>query len=148
MRLFRVSSDLDPFSGLLRLQEELERVFERPSGVDLGLSGQRVLPPVDVFRDDEGFVVQVELPGLAPESVAIEALGRTLTISGSRDTSADGKASFHRRERWSGEFSRSFQIPPDLDPSKAEAAYRQGILTVRIPRSEEVKPRRITVQAS
>ena len=91
--------------------------------------------------------MHVEIPGVAPDQLTIETHGRTLTISGKRDVSVPAGGSFHRRERGSGEFSRSLQLPDDLDSERAEASYQLGILTVRIPRKEAAKPRQIAVKA-
>jgi HSP20 family protein len=148
MALLRFSPTRDPFDALLTLQRELERVFERPLEFDFGLSGRGVFPPVNVFNDKEGYVVRVEVPGVTPDSVNIESHGRTLTISGKRETSAPASSSFHRRERKSGEFSRSLQLPADLDLGRSEASYKHGMLTIRIPKKEEAKPRQITVKAA
>ncbi len=148
MALFRFPQALDPVGGLLNLQSELERVFESPRGWELGLSGRGVFPPVNVFAGKEGYVVKVEMPGVAPEAIAIETAGRTLTISGRRDVSAGEGVSYHRRERGAGQFSRSLQLPNDLDLTRAEASCKHGILTVQIPKREELKPRRISVGAA
>jgi len=148
MALFRVSSGFDPVGGLLTLQRELERVFDKPFGIDLGPSGPGVFPPVNVFADKDGYVVKLEVPGVAPEDVEIEAEGRTLTISGKRDVPPPTDGSFHRRERGYGQFSRSFQLPADLDLARADASYRHGILTIRVPKTEAAKPRQITIKAA
>jgi len=148
MALFRFSPQLDPINALLSLQRELERGFNNPLGLDLGLSGRGVFPPVNVFNDAEGYVVRLEVPGMSPEQISIESHGRTLTISGKRESVAPEGGSFHRRERGSGQFSRSLQLPTDLDMSRAEASYKQGMLTLRIPKREEAKPRQISVQAA
>jgi HSP20 family protein len=103
---------------------------------------------VNVFWDKDGWVVRFEVPGIAPETLAIESRGRSLTISGKREISAPAGGSFHRRERTGGEFSRSVQLPEDLDLSQAEATYKHGVLTIRVPKKEETKPRQITVQAA
>lgn len=145
MRFLSLSDD--PTRSLVRLQEALDRVFERPLGWELGLSAGGVFPPVHVFSDTEGYVIRLEVPGVEIENLAVETQGNTLTVSGKRDTTALAKGSFHRRERWSGEFSRSLQLPQDVDVSKVDASYRNGILAVRIPRREEAKPRQIEVQA-
>lgn len=145
MALFRFDV-LDPASGLLTLQRELERVFENPP-FTFGISGRGVFPPINAFSDKGGLVLRVEVPGVAPDTLSIEAQGRTLTISGDRRRSAPEGASFHRRERNMGMFSRSLQLPEDTDASRASAAYKNGILSVRIPRREEAKPRQIAVQA-
>ena len=148
MALFRFSS-LDPVSGLLTLQRELDRAFQNPFlGSDLGVSGRGVFPPINVFSDRDGYVVRLEVPGVAPEKISIEGQGRTLTVVGKRESTPPAGASFHRRERGAGEFSRSIQLPDDLDITRAEAAYKHGILTIRIPKREEAKPRQIAVKAA
>jgi HSP20 family protein len=148
MALFRFSR-LDPVSGLPTLQRELDRVFERPFlASELGVSGRGVFPPTNIFSDREGFVIRLEVPGVAPEEITIEGQGRTLTVAGKRQATVPDSASFHRRERVAGTFSRSIQLPDDLDVTRAEAAYKHGILTVRVPKKEEAKPRQISVKAA
>jgi HSP20 family protein len=148
MALFRFSPELDPINALLTLQRELDQVVNKPPfGFDFGLSGRGVFPAVNIFRDTEGsYIVRFEAPGLDPKDLTIESQGTTLTISGKREATSSTGASFHRRERGSGQFSRSIQLPADLDAGKTEATYKHGMLTVRIPKREEAKPRQITVQ--
>ncbi|HUI27223.1 MAG TPA: Hsp20/alpha crystallin family protein [Candidatus Kryptonia bacterium] len=148
MTLFRFGSDLDPVNSLLRLQREMERAFEHPLGIDLGLSGRGVFPPVNVFSDREGYVVRLEVPGIDPAHINIETHGRTLTVSGKRELKPAEGGSFHRRERNEGQFSRSIQLPQDLDLEHADAACKHGVLTIRVPKREEAKPRQITVKAA
>ena len=149
MALIRFSPRFSPLDALLSLQRELDRTFESPtSGFDLGVSGRGVFPPTNVFSDKDGYIVRMEVPGVAPESLAIESHGRTLTISGKRETSAPEGASFHRHERNSGEFSRSLQLSNELDLTKAEATCKHGMLTVRIPKKEEAKPRQIEIKSA
>ena len=149
MALIRFSPRFSPLDALLSLQRELDRTFESPtSGFDLGVSGRGVFPPTNVFSDKDGYIVRMEVPGIAPESLTIESHGRTLTISGKRETSAPEGASFHRHERNSGEFSRSLQLSNDLDLTKAEATCKHGMLTVRIPKKEEAKPRQIEIKSA
>ena len=147
MAVMRYSSELDPFGALLALQRELGRVFESPRGIDLGPSGRGVYPATNVFSDREGYVLKMEVPGVAPEALQIQTEGRTLKVSGKREPTVPEKGSFHRRERDFGEFSRSFQLPMELDVGRAEASVKHGILTVRVPKREEAKPRHITVNA-
>jgi HSP20 family protein len=148
MALFRFSPSFDPVNALLNLQRELDRVFDKPLGFDFGLSGRGVYPPVNVFSDKDGYVVKMEVPGMESEKLNVEAHGRTLTISGKREAAALQGGSFHRHERSGGEFSRSLQLPADLDLGRAEAAYKHGMLTIRIPKKEEAKPRQITIKAA
>ncbi len=140
---------LEPFDALRRLQDELERAFgSDPGWFGLGPSGRGVFPPVNVFGGNDETVIRIELPGLTPGSIAIESRGDTLAISAKREPARPAQGSFHRRERWSGEFSRSLRLPPEFDPARAEAGYKNGVLTVRVPRREETKPRQITIRAS
>ena len=147
MALFTFSRELDPVNALFRLQEELERVFQNPRGLDLGLSGRGVHPPVNVFRSGDDVVIRVEVPGFAPEDLSIESRGQTLSVTGKR-TEEPAEGAYHRRERFSGEFSRSLQLPRDVDPSQAVASCKHGVLTVRVPARAETKPRQIAVTAS
>ena len=148
MAFFRFTPTLDPLNALMNLQRELDHVFDNPRGLDLGLSGRGVFPAVNVFSDQDSYVVRMEIPGVSAEQINIESHGRTLTISGKRESRAPQGGSFHRRERNSGQFSRSLQLPADLDLSRAEASYKQGMLTIRIPKREETKPRQIAVKAA
>jgi HSP20 family protein len=148
MALMRFSSELDPVDALLALQRELSSTLDRPFGLDLGPSGRGVYPAINVFTDREGYVLRMEVPGVAPEGLEIESQGRTLRISGKRDIKPPGEGSFHRRERAGGEFSRSLQLPADLDVARAQASCKHGMLTIRIPKSEEAKPRQISVNAA
>jgi HSP20 family protein len=148
MTLTRFSSEFDPVDALLALQRELSSTLDRPFGLDLGPSGRGVYPAINVFTDREGYVLRMEVPGVAPEGLEIETQGRTLRISGKRDIKPPGEGSFHRRERAGGEFSRSLQLPADLDVARAEGACKHGMLTIRIPKNEEAKPRQISVKAA
>jgi HSP20 family protein len=132
MAVMRFSPELDPFGALLALQHELGRVFESPRGIDLGPSGRGVYPATNVFSDHEGYVLKMEVPGVAPDALEIQTEGRTLKVSGKRQPTTPEKGSFHRRER---------------DVGRAEASVKHGILTVRVPKREEAKPRRISVNS-
>lgn len=146
MSLLRFST-FDPMEGVLALQRALDRAFENPVGFDLGLSGRGVFPPMNAFRDKEGsLVIRLEVPGVSPDSLNIESQGRTLTVSGRRENPVPAAGSFHRRERATGEFSRSLQLPDDLDLAKTDASYKHGVLVLHVPKREEAKPRQIAVQ--
>jgi HSP20 family protein len=135
-----------PVGGLLRLQEELDRYFGKPPS-DFGLTGPNVFPPVNVFTDGEMFVVQAEVPGIKPDQLHVQVENGRLTISGER-VPATADASFHRRERRYGRFSRTIQLPRDLDTEQVRAELRNGLLTIRIPRHAAAKPRTIEVKAA
>jgi HSP20 family protein len=141
-----LAGEFDPFGPLLALQRQLERTFENPLGFDLGLSGRGVFPPVNVFADRDEYVLRFEVAGIAPEDIKIETQGRILEVSGKREPKVPDGGSYHRVERARGEFSRSLQLPADLDVGKAEASCDRGVLTIRIPKREESKPKQITVK--
>jgi HSP20 family protein len=122
--------------------------FPRPVGFDLGLSGRGVFPHVNVFTDKHHAIVRIEAPGVEPEDLKVESEGRTITISGTRNYVVPEGGAFHRRERGTGKFSRSLQLPPEYDPSRGEASYRHGMLTIRIPKREDARPRQISVNAA
>jgi HSP20 family protein len=146
MALVRLQ-ELDPVRHLLALQQELDR-FQRNPGYSLGPSGYGAFPSVNLFEGRDGMVVIAELPGVEPETLKVAGQGRTLTISGERrrETPTDS-VGYHRRERSFGEFSRSIQLPENLDLAKATASCVAGVLTVRVPKSEAAKPRQIMVQS-
>ena len=148
MALPRYSSDLDPVTNLLNLQGDLERFLRNP-GYGLSVSGSGGFPPVNIFDTGEGLAVIAEVPGIDPNSISVSGQGHTLTIKGERrrETSTD-TAGYHRRERSFGEFSRSIQLPEQLDLDKAAATYDAGVLTVKVSKAEAAKPRQIAVKSA
>jgi len=139
-------SGLDPFEGLLSLQETLDRMLQTPGlGLDLGPSGSSVFPSINIFTDKDGLVMRAEVPGIHPEQINVTVEPRRLTIEGERKPSEQEKGSYHRRERSYGRFARSVQLPEDLDADNASAECRNGLLTVRIPKTPAAKPRQISV---
>lgn len=137
----------DPVEGLLHLQSELDRFFGKPL-YDFGLTGPNVFPLINVFTDTEGMVVRAEVPGIKPDLIKVSLEAGHLTISGERPQAAGKDGSYHRRERQFGTFSRSIQLPRDLDTEHATAECRHGVLTVRIPKQAAAKPRSIEVRSA
>jgi HSP20 family protein len=140
-------SEFEPFDALMRLQSELERAFEQPAGwFTTTTSGRGVFPPANIFRRNDHYVVRLELPGLPPEDVSVDTQLDSIRVSGKR--SGDSELGVpHRVERWSGEFSRTIQLPHDADVSRAVAQYKNGVLSIEVPLREEAKPRKIAIQA-
>lgn len=140
---------LDPFAGIFELQAALDRLLANPNlGLNLGPSGAGVFPPLNIFLAEDGVVVRAEIPGISAEQVNVTAEPRRLTISGERAPLTPEKGSYHRRERRYGSFSRSVQLPSELDADKASAECRNGLLTVRIPKTAAAKPRQISVRSA
>jgi HSP20 family protein len=133
----------DPF---WELQRELDRMLEGAFG-SVGTAG--VYPPVNVFDAGDAFVVKAELPGVDPSQVTIDVENETLTLRGERPFSEPSKdAAYHRRERGAGQFRRVVRLPGRLAADQAKAEYRDGVLTIRIPKAKETQPRRVQVQAA
>jgi len=107
-----------------------------------------VHPPVNVFRKDDDVVIRIEVPGFAPEDLTVENRGQTLQVSGKRVVEQPAEGAYHRRERMAGDFSRSIQLPRDVDPAQAVASCKHGVLTVRVPARAETKPRQIAVTSA
>ena len=145
MSLFRYGRDLDPLNALSRLQQDLERTFDSPFGHGLGLLGRGVHPALNIFKSGEDVVLRIEVPGFAPEDLGVTSQGQTLTVSGKPAKHPQPTGSYHRRERASGDFSRSIQVPREVDPAGAIAQCKHGVLTIRVPAREDVKPRQISV---
>jgi HSP20 family protein len=131
----------DPFEAVRNLQKEMNRIFNAYDGRVSGF------PPVNIWSGNDQVIVTAEIPGMNPEDIDISVVQGQLTISGERKNDApEGDVSCHRRERVQGSFSRSFRLPFDVNGDKVTAQYQNGILTVTLPRLEETKPRKITVE--
>jgi len=148
MALLRFSPNVDPVSNLLALQSDLERFLRNP-GYGLGVSASGGFPPVNIFDTGDGVAVIAEIPGIDSKTIDVSGQGHTLTIKGERRRETSTEATgYHRRERSFGEFSRSIQLPEQLDIDKAAASYDAGILTVKISKAEAAKPRQIAVKSA
>lgn len=126
------------FGRLLNLNDELDRLFETPL--------QAWAPALDVHEDKDKFTVNLELPGLKREDIEVHLEDGSLIISGERksETVSEG-TEVHRQERYYGKFSRALTLPTAVAADKVKAAYKDGILTVTLPKAEEAKPKQIDV---
>lgn len=139
----------DPVSGdLLGSFERLRRGLDEALGRFAVPGGERsrVFPPVNLYETEQGYVLTAELPGLSAQDVEISVEGDRLTLSGERRIGHPEGAGKHRIERPTGRFRRVVQLPEDLEPEKAEAVCKHGVLLVRIPKAPERQPRRIAVK--
>jgi HSP20 family protein len=129
------------------LQRQMNRLFDDffPSRYRLA----REYPAMNIWADEESVLVTAELPGIQGKDLDINVLGENLTISGARpQEEAPEEARYHRRERGFGKFSRSIQLPYLVDVKKVNAIFKDGILSISLPRAASDKPRRITVRAA
>lgn len=134
----------DPFATLLGLQRAMDNVM----GSDwfgTRTSGSGAFPLINVFSDGDDFVLVAELPGVKKEDLDIQVRGDTVRVQGKKSIAYDEKASVHRRERAAGQFDRTLSLPADVDSAKVSAEYRDGVLTLRLPRAESAKPRTVTI---
>ena len=133
-----------------QLQREMNRVFDSVFGRHFQSVGRirsgYVYPPTNVRETDDAYTVQCEVPGLEMADLEVYVTGDQLTVSGSRtSTVPEEEVTLHRRERDAGRFSRAVTLPGPVDSSGTEATLADGILTVRIPKTEEAKPKRVEV---
>ena len=144
-----MSAQWDVMRELSSMQDRMNRIWG--TMYDRGredVSGHGAwLPPVDIYETaDKEIVLKAELAGLKRDAIDLTVENNTLTIRGQRQPDeAAADAQFHRSERVFGAFSRSFTLPNTVDAAKVKAEYRDGVLTVRLPRREETRPRQITV---
>jgi HSP20 family protein len=126
----------------------MESMLRSPrSEFSFGPATAGVFPPVNVFQNQEGdVVIRAELPGVKPEDFSVTVEGRRVTITGERKPESPESVAHHRRERPFGKFSRSIQLPEDLDVEQASATLSQGVMTLRVPRAAAAKARQISVQ--
>jgi HSP20 family protein len=142
-----LSAYWQPMSELSRLRSEMDRVFGRyGDGHSRGEAQQ--FPPLNIWEDDETLFVEAELPGFELDDLEIYVTGENLlSISGERKQPAHEQGAWHRLERAFGKFRRTFDLPSDVNSDAVSATFTHGVLTLAMPKSEEVKPRRIKVTA-
>jgi HSP20 family protein len=107
-------------------------------------SGRAVSPPVNIFENQDGYVIEAEIPGVNKDGLEITVEGNELTILGRR-VKADVTAQALYRESDDSDYRRSFELDPAIDAGKIEAKVEQGLLTLRLPKSEKAKPHKILV---
>jgi len=139
----------EPSRDIISLRDMMDRIFEdafvTPRGIITTRGGRELV--LDMYETKDDVVVKAALPGVKPEDVDITITGDTLTIRGETEQENEEKeGSYLRRERRYGEFVRNITLPSGLQIDKAEASFDNGELTLKIPKSEEVKPKSIKVK--
>jgi len=140
-----------PFNELNRIRHAIERIFDDPFSLAAPATGffEGWTPTLDVYEDKDKYVVKAELPGLNKDEIDVSLDGHTLTISGERKQEEERKeGESYRSERYFGRFQRSITLPGVVDGNKIQAAYKDGVLNVTLPKSEEAKPKQIQVKTS
>lgn len=135
----------DPISEMMSLRNALDRVFDSSQ---LDNSGRAVTwgLPLDVTETDDAFVVKASVPGVDPDDIEITFTDNVLTIKGETKSEEETKESrYHLRERRFGAFVRSISLGSRIESEKINADYRNGVLTLTLPKAAEVKPKRISI---
>ncbi len=144
----------EPFRDLFRMQNEMNRflastlrVMQSWESDGAGWDNMTWTPATDVWETDDQFIVEAVLPGVSPENVDIRLANNVLTIQGEIQP-VDQEGHFHLRERQYGKFCRSLQLPVPVNSDQIEANYYNGVLTLRLPKEEAAKPKRIAVRSN
>ena len=138
----------DPFRNLDDIQSEMNRIFdgflERPSGMPQ--PDRMWVPALDVHETKDELVITAELPGLNEKEIELSITGDVLTLRGERTQNQEVKQEgYHRGERWFGKFERTVPLPIPVQTDKVKATYRDGVLTVTLPKAEEIKAKSIKI---
>ncbi len=138
----------EPMSEMVTLRDAMDRLFNESFTRPLGQGNGLQSPAVDLYQTDDEVVVKASLPGFKAEDVQISVMGDRITIKGKAIEKQESKEkAYHIREQHWGSFERSIALPTVVVSDKARAEFEDGILTVTLPKAEEVKPRMITVKA-
>ncbi len=130
------------------LRDEMNRLFELPTAAASGRQTQLFngwTPALDIYQNADNVVAALELPGMRKEEIEISLHDGDLTISGERKASSSEGEKADRTERFVGKFRRTITLPTQVDAGKVTASYKDGILTVTLPKAEEAKPKKISV---
>jgi HSP20 family protein len=139
----------EPARELQTIQQEMNRLFgtffDAPGNGE-SLASRRWIPAMDLVEEGDDFVLRADLPGVSEDQVSVELEDNVLTISGERKSELqERKEGYYRLERAAGRFSRSLTMPAGVDPQRIDAKFDNGVLTVRIPKPQERKPRRVAI---
>jgi len=139
-------------SDIFSMQRDINRLFDNffrggPAWEEGELAPSAWLPAVDVAEQENEFLVKVELPGVNKDDVKITLQNNVLTVKGEKKQEKEAKGvDYHRVERSYGSFCRSFTLPSTVKADRIDASYKDGILSVTLPKAEEAKPKQIEVK--
>jgi HSP20 family protein len=129
------------------MDQLFDRGFSRPWRLIATENGANGFFPVDLLETDEDVVVKASLPGVKPDDVHISVTEDTLTIKGEASSETEEKkANYYRQERHFGAFQRTFTLPVRVEAEKAEATFEHGVLNLRLPKAQDVRPKTIEVK--
>lgn len=138
----------EPMREMVTLREAMDRLFDDAFTRPIVSGNNLQVPAVDMYQTDDDIVVKAALPGIKADDVQISVTGEALTIKGEMKQKEETKEkSYHIREQRWGMFERTLALPTEVIADKARADFEDGILTVSLPKAEEVRPKTITVKA-
>ena len=148
---FRPFSSVDPFRDLGDIQSEMNRMFDNV----FGRSPQNQLvdrvwaPAVDMYETKDELAVKMELPGVSEKDIHLSITGDMLTLKGERRLEQPSKQEdYYRMERWYGRFERTLPLPFPVQSDKVKATFRDGVLTVSLPKAEQIRAREIKIDVT
>jgi len=142
---------LDQWSSFFDVDKTLEEMDRMLSGMGRPLEIRSVprgtFPAINLYDQGEAMVMVAETPGLKAEDLDLTVLNDTVTLKGRRDQEEADGSRYYRRERGLGEFARTITLPDPINPEKVQAEYADGVLTVRMGKAEEIKPKKVEIRA-
>jgi HSP20 family protein len=143
----------EPFRELLSSQDRFNQLFNQTFSQAFGegqeLGSRTWAPAVDIYEDDQHLVIKAELPGVDPKDVEVRVENHTLFLKGERKFEKETKeGNYHRVERSYGSFSRTFSLPSTVNTENAQAEYKDGLLTLKLAKREEAKPKTIKIEVA
>ena len=139
----------EPMREVMTLREAMDHLFDDAFTRPVSMAGSSI-PVLDLYQTNDAVVVKAALPGFKPDDVQISVTNDVLTLRGEykqENVNGQGEVVYHVRERRYGSFERSLTLPTSVQTDKAKADFENGILTIQLPKSEEVKPKSISIKA-
>lgn len=142
----------EPARELANLQERMNRLFSgsfSPVTSEESLAAGSFVPPVDVYEDEHGIQLKMEVPGIDEKDIDVRLENNLLTVRGERKLESETKEeNYHRIERSYGNFTRSFTLPNTVNPEEVKASYAKGVLTIMLGKRAEARPKQIKVSVT
>lgn len=137
----------DPYREMMSMRRAMDRLMDSTFGEDWDGGATEWSLPLDVIENEDNFVVKATVPGVKPEDLEVTYNNGALTIKGEVKAEEEKQeGTYHLRERRYGTFVRTVAMPADIKPDKIDAEYHDGVLTLTLPKAEEVKPKRISIK--
>ena len=137
-----------PYNELVSMRRDMDRLFDNFFSTPMAVNETLSQPSIDLMQTDDDVVVKASLPGIDADDLEIIVTGDTLSLRGeTKEEDEINEAKYHLRERRYQSFSRSLRLPTTVVADKAQAEMKNGVLTLKLPKAEEVKPKAISVKA-